>query len=155
MVNRHIAVDDDPPAAVVVVVEQAHLRFGVGETGTEGRTVGRYEILELMSEKVGRGEGLDGWIRWWLFIAVRHQVDLRRRSTSLILSEPFWDLSMECLVVDSWSVMHDELGCLFPNSVFSTDGVYCAPYFVQPVLEFLVVATTQTIHRRLLFPLQL
>ena len=37
--------------------------IGVGETGTEGRTVGHCEILEGMSERVGRNEGLDGQIR--------------------------------------------------------------------------------------------
>ena len=32
----------------------------MGEAGTDGRTVGRCEILEGMSESVGRSEGLDG-----------------------------------------------------------------------------------------------
>ena len=47
-------------------------------------------------------------------------------------------------VVDSWAVIHDVFGCLFSNSAFSADGVYCAPYFVRPVLELRVVATSQT-----------
>ena len=33
------------------------------ETGTEGRTDGHCKILEGMSERLGRGEGLDGQIR--------------------------------------------------------------------------------------------
>ena len=32
----------------------------MGETGTEGRTVGHCEILEGIGERVGRCEGLDG-----------------------------------------------------------------------------------------------
>ena len=32
----------------------------MGKTETEGRTFGHCEILEGMSERVGRGEGLDG-----------------------------------------------------------------------------------------------
>ena len=55
-------------------------------------------------------------------------------------------------VVDSEALMHDVFGCLFSNSASSTDGVYCAPYFVQPVPELMMVATSQTINRRLLFP---
>ena len=65
---------------------------------------------------------------------------------------PFWDLLLVCRVVDSGAVIHDVFCCLFSYSVFSTDGVYCVPYFVQPVLEFRVVATSQTTHHRLLFP---
>ena len=38
-------------------------------------------------------------------------------------------------VVDSGAIIVDVLGCLFPNSAFSTDGVYFAPYFVTPVHE--------------------
>ena len=37
-------------------------------------------------------------------------------------------------VVDSGAVIHYVFGCLFLNSAISTDGVSCAPYFVQPVL---------------------
>ena len=55
-------------------------------------------------------------------------------------------------VVDSCAVIHDVFGCLFSNSSFSTDGVYCAPYFVQPVVELRMVATSQTTHHRLLVP---
>ena len=133
----------------------------MGETGTEGRTVGHCEKLEGMSERVGRDEGLDGYIRWWWrFLAVIHQVDLGRRSTSSpIFSEPFWDLSLVCRVVlvhtwvvDSGAVIHDVFGCLLSISTFSTDGVYGAPYFVQPVLELRVVSTSQTTNRCLLFP---
>ena len=79
---------------------------------------------------------------------MRHQVDLGRRSTSPIFSEPFEDLSLvrwvvllHAAVMDSGAFIHDVFGCLFRNSVFST-GVYCAPYFVQPVLELRVVATS-------------
>ena len=43
-------------------------------------------------------------------------------------------------VVDCGSVIHDVFGCLFPNSTFSTDGVYCTPYFVQPVLVLLLLS---------------
>ena len=39
----------------VVVVEKARGGFGVKETGTEGRTVRHCEILEGISERVGRG----------------------------------------------------------------------------------------------------
>ena len=46
--------------------------------------------------------------------------------------------------MDSGAVMHDVFGYLFHNFTFSTDGVYCVPYFVQPVLELQVVATSQT-----------
>ena len=42
-----------------------------------------------------------------------------------------------------------------PISAFYTDGVHFAPYFVQLVLELRVVATSQSTHRRLLFPSQL
>ena len=52
-----------------------------------------------------------------------------------------------------WILGQSYIMCsLYSNSAFSTDGVYCAPYFVQPVLELRLVATSQTIHRRLLFP---
>ena len=34
-------------------------RIGVGETGTDGMTVGHCEILEGMSERVG---GVRGWV---------------------------------------------------------------------------------------------
>ena len=75
-----------------------------------------------------------------------------RRSTSPIFYEPFRDLSLVCQMVDSREVIHDVFGCLFPNSVLSTDGVYSAPNYVQPVLELRVVATSKTTHRRLPFP---
>ena len=39
-------------------------------------------------------------------MAVRHQVDLRQRSTSPIFSEPFWDLSLVCQVV----LVHEDGG---------------------------------------------
>ena len=55
-------------------------------------------------------------------------------------------------VVDSGSVIHDVFGYLFSNSAFSTDGAYCAPYFVQPVLVLRMVAISMTTHHRLLFP---
>ena len=45
-----------------------------------------------------RGERLDGYIRWWWFLAMR-QVDLGRRSTSPIFGEPFGDLLPVCRVV--------------------------------------------------------
>ena len=35
-------------------------RIGVGETGTEEKTVGHCEILEGMSERVGMGKRLNG-----------------------------------------------------------------------------------------------
>ena len=83
---------------------------------------------------------------------MRHQADHGRRSTSLILSEPFGDLSLVYRAVDSGAVIRDVFVCLFPNSVFPTDGVYCTPYFVQPVLELRVVTTSQTTHHhRLIF----
>ena len=55
-------------------------------------------------------------------------------------------------VVDYGVDIHDMFGCLFSNSAFSADGVYCTPYFVQTVLELPVVATSQTTQRHLLFP---
>ena len=55
-----------------------------------------------------------------------------------IFSEPFEDLSLVCRfmrqVVDSGAFIRYVFGCLFSNSAFLTDGVYCVPYFVQPVL---------------------
>ena len=57
-------------------------------------------------------------------------------------------------VVDCGAVTHDVFGYLFSNSAFSTHGVYCAPYFVQPVLELRVEATSQKTHRHLILPLQ-
>ena len=53
-------------------------RIGVGESGTEGWTSWHCEILEGMSEGVGRGrgDGLDGYVKWWWFLNVRNQVDL-------------------------------------------------------------------------------
>ena len=90
---------------------------------------------------------------------MRHQ---GRRSTSAIYVEPFGDLLLVCRVVlvhaaggGLWAVINETFGCLLPNSAFSTDGVHCAPYFVQTVLELRVVATSQTAHRRLFFPSQL
>ena len=59
------------------------------------------------------------------------------------------------LVVNSEAVIHDVFGCLFPNCAFSTDGVYCAPYFVQPILQFGAMATFQLSYRHQLFPGQL
>ena len=53
----------------------------------------------------------------------------------------WWILGQSCITCS-----------LYSNSAFSTDGVYCAPYYVQPVLELRVVATSLTTHRRLLFP---
>ena len=53
-------------------------------------------------------------------------------------------------MADSVAFVHDMFGCLFPNSAFSTDDVYCAPYFVQPVHEVMVVATYQTVVPRLM-----
>ena len=48
----------------------------------------------------------------------------------------------------------ERVGCvqlsLLEFHIFHTDGVNCAPYFVQPVVELLVVATSQTTHHRLL-----
>ena len=93
-------------------------------------------------------------------MAVRQHAVLGQRSTSPLFSEPFW-IFRQCVglcrfmrrVVYSEAVIHEVFGCLFSNSAFPADGV-CALYFVQPVLELLVVATSQTIHRRLLFPLQ-
>ena len=55
-------------------------------------------------------------------------------------------------VVDSGAVIHDMFGCLFPNFAFTTDGVYCAPYFVLQVLEIWVMVTSQLTHGHLLFP---
>ena len=55
-------------------------------------------------------------------------------------------------VVDSGVFIHDVLGCLFSNYAFSTDGIYCAPCSMQPVLELRVVSTSQATYRRLLFP---
>ena len=54
--------------------------------------------------------------------------------------------------MDSGAVIHDVFVCLFSNSAFPTDGVYCAPNFVQPVLELRVVATSLMTHHCLLFP---
>ena len=56
-------------------------------------------ILDRMDEWVRSGEGQGVKIRWWRFLAVRHQVDIWRRSTSPIFAEPFGDLSLVCLVV--------------------------------------------------------
>ena len=70
------------------------------ETGKEGRAVGRCEVLNGTGELVGGvGERLDGWIRRWLYPAVRHQVGLGRMSTSPIFAEPFGDLLLVCWVV--------------------------------------------------------
>ena len=65
-----------------------------------------------------------------------------------------WDRWLVCQVVlvVSGAAIHDVFGCLFPNSAFYSDGVCCAPYFVQPVLVFRVVATSLTTHHHLLFP---
>ena len=57
--------------------------------------------------------------------------------------------------VDSGVIIYDVFGYLFSNSTFSTDGVNCATYFVQPLLDIRVAVTSQTTHCRLLFPLQL
>ena len=82
------------------------------------------EIIKGMSERVGMGAVR---IRWWWFLAVRHQVYLGRRSTSPIFPEPFWDLSLVFRLVDFGSVIHDVFGSLFSNSAFYIDGVFCAP----------------------------
>ena len=58
-------------------------------------------------------------------------------------------------VVDTGAFIHDMYDCLFPNSVFSIDGVFYEPYFVQPVLELWMVATYQMTHHRLHLPLHL
>ena len=117
-------------------------RIAVGETGTEGRTVGRCEIFEGMNEMVGRCEAR-----------------MDKSGTEVNFSHiirPSMDLSLVCRfmrrVVDSGKGLHGVFGCHFSNSAFSTDGVYSATYFVQSVLELRVVATFQTTHRRLLFP---
>ena len=43
--------------------------------------------------------------------------------------------------------LHDVFGCPFRNIAFSTDGVYCATYYVQRVLELRVMSISQTTHR--------
>ena len=48
-------------------------------------------------------------------------------------------------VVDSEVVIHDVFSCLLSNSSFSADGVYSSPYFVQPVLEIRVMATSAAV----------
>ena len=67
-----------------------------GELGwlRRGEKGGRFGIV-----KYWMGGGLDWLIRWWWFLAVRHQVVVRRRSTSPIISEPFEDLSLVYRVV--------------------------------------------------------
>ena len=76
-----------------------------------------------------------------------------------IFSEPFWDHSLVCRVVlvhaaggGFWGCHARRVPLSFPQFAFSTDGVYCAHCFVQPVLELRVMATSKTTHRRLLFP---
>ena len=88
---------------------------------------------------------------------MRHQADLGQRSTSPIFAEPFGDPSPVCRLVfvhaaggGFLAVIHDMLGCRFLNYAFSTDGAYCAPYFIQPVLELRVVATSQMTNHHLL-----
>ena len=82
---------------------------------------------------------------------MRHQVGLGQRSTSPIFADPFGDLLLVCRVVDSGAFIHDVYACLFLNSTFSTDGVFCASYFCAACFELQEVATSQMTHRRLLF----
>ena len=99
----------------------------------EERTVGHCEILEGMSEKVCGTRWIDE------VVVVIH--GCKTSGPFLPYSQKlFGNLPLVCrvvlvnaAVVDSGAVMHDVYGCLFYNSAFSSDGVYCAPDFVQPV----------------------